>query len=291
MCCPACVVRGDVRGVCCTFCLFSSVCALHLVLFLQVGLPDAEARLAMVERCFQKVHLAPDVDLPAVAEGLAGATGADIAHACREALMLLLRRDLARNQAAAAAANTPHAAQPGVCVRSSHTNAAADRADVDDSDILLTAEDLEATMARARRSVSAEEVARFEGMRDALASGSLPPPPPRAGRGSSEQVERLATAMLRERATARISELQALLRDAAGVMQAQRAALEARGPAAGGQGSVLGSSGVGVDQKGVEHGAMWDKVMAAVASLGDGDAAAAAAAEGDCAEEDALMVE
>lgn len=252
-------------------------------------MPDAEARLAMVQRCFQKVHLAPDVDLAAVAEGLAGATGADITHACREALMLLLRRDLAQDQAAAV--TNPHAARHGMHARSAHAqhahgaaHAAAGSTGADDSDMTLTAEDLEATVGRARRSVSTEEVARFEGMRDALATGSLPPPPPRGGRGGSEQVERLAKAMLKERAAARIAELQGLLRDAAGLLQEQRAALEARGATAVVDGADLGSSEMAGHQGGV-----WDKVMAAVASLGDADAGADDVEEG--AEEDAVMVE
>eukprot|EP00892_Ulva_mutabilis_P006076 jgi/Ulvmu1/3840/UM018_0052.1 len=214
-----------------------------------VGLPDAEARLAMLQRCFQKVHLAADVDLPALADRLEGTTGADVTHACREALMCLLRRDLAHTATAAAS----HAVRPHM-----HANYA--QPQEEDSlveAVELTVEDIGATVALARRSVAPEEVERFKGMRDALLSGSLPPPAP-AARGAGEQVERLAKAMLQQRATARITQLQGLLRDAAGVMRAQRDALSA------GAGGVAQKGGEGVQ-------AVWERVMQAAAVLEDGE--------------------
>lgn len=201
----------------------------------------------MLERSFQKVQLSLDVDLAAYADGLEGATGADIAHACREALMCLLRRDLSHSRAVL-----------GSSMHDQHASPAPD-AGVEDDDMLLTVEDMTATVGRARRSVSPEEVTRFEGMRDALLSGSLPPPPPCAGGGAGEQVERMAMAMLKERSTARITQLQGLLRDAAGVMQAQQEMLQANGV----EQMQDGKCG--------EAGAVWDKVMAAVAALGDGE--------------------
>lgn len=194
----------------------------------------------MLERCFHKVDIAPDVDLAAVADGLDGTTGADIAHACREALMCLLRRDLARNHAPT---------HDGLALLQ----------DRGAEDLRLTAEDVEATVARARRSVRPEEVARFEGMRDALLTGSLPAPAPQA-RGGSEQVERLAKAMLKERAAARITQLQGLLRDAAGVMRAQQHALFEAGVATGGR--------LQPECEG-QFGEAWGRVMEAVAALAE----------------------
>lgn len=223
----------------------------------------------MLERSFQKVHLSPDVDLAAYADGLEGATGADIAHACREALMCLLRRDLSHSRAVL-----------GSSMHDQHATSAPDAA-AEQDDLLLTVEDMAATVVRARRSVSPEEVTRFEGMRDALLSGSLPPQPPRAGGGAGEQVEQLAKAMLKERATARITQLQGLLRDAAGVMQAQQEMLQANGVEVV-QGGKRGGAG-----------AVWDKVMAAVAALGDGEEVKGEAPAAEIVEEEAagMLVE
>jgi transitional endoplasmic reticulum ATPase len=50
-----------------------------------VPLPDLPARQRILELNLQGRPLAPDVDIPALAERLAGYSGADIVHICRRA--------------------------------------------------------------------------------------------------------------------------------------------------------------------------------------------------------------
>jgi katanin p60 ATPase-containing subunit A1 len=57
-----------------------------------IPLPDAEARLALINSCFKDLSLAPDVDLAAIAAATEGYSGADITSIARDAAFAAMRR-------------------------------------------------------------------------------------------------------------------------------------------------------------------------------------------------------
>lgn len=59
-----------------------------------IGLPDAEARLGMLERAFRDVELEEGVDLGALAGELEGYSGSDIAGIAKKACQIAFRRSL-----------------------------------------------------------------------------------------------------------------------------------------------------------------------------------------------------
>jgi transitional endoplasmic reticulum ATPase len=61
---------------------------------IEVGVPNAEGRLEILQIHTRGMPLAQDIDLPALAKDLHGYTGADIKSLCREAAMKALRRYL-----------------------------------------------------------------------------------------------------------------------------------------------------------------------------------------------------
>ncbi|MFZ0220967.1 MAG: AAA family ATPase, partial [Candidatus Nitrosopolaris sp.] len=61
---------------------------------IEVGVPNAEGRLEILQIHTRGMPLAHDIDLPALAKDLHGYTGADIKSLCREAAMKALRRYL-----------------------------------------------------------------------------------------------------------------------------------------------------------------------------------------------------
>ncbi|GIL89001.1 hypothetical protein Vretifemale_16909 [Volvox reticuliferus] len=61
---------------------------------IHIGLPDAAQRLALLQLHLRGVVLAPNVDLPALAASCEGFSGADIRLLCRDAAMAPLRRQI-----------------------------------------------------------------------------------------------------------------------------------------------------------------------------------------------------
>ncbi len=60
-----------------------------------VGLPDRAGREGILRIHTKRLHLAPDVDLPTLARGTMGMTGADLANLCNEAALAAARHDRA----------------------------------------------------------------------------------------------------------------------------------------------------------------------------------------------------
>lgn len=177
----------------------------------------------MLGKLFAKAPVATGVDVQSLVAPTAGMTGADVAHLARVALMRLVRRDIA-----------------GVA-----------------TGVELTADDIRAALAGARRSVSSAEVKRFDDMEAALQRGSLPAARP-AAESAAVRTEAAVTAMLQGQLKAKVGRLEGLLRVAAGAMRAQA-------DAAGVSGEVA-------------CGDAWQEVMAAAAAL---DAREGGAGAGD----------
>ncbi|MEN3065684.1 MAG: AAA family ATPase, partial [Candidatus Methanosuratincola petrocarbonis] len=59
-----------------------------------VPAPDLKSRLEILKIHTKKMPLAKDVDLEQIAKETEGYSGSDLASLCREAAMLVLRRDI-----------------------------------------------------------------------------------------------------------------------------------------------------------------------------------------------------
>jgi AAA+ lid domain len=207
-----------------------------------VGLPDSEARAALLAAHLSRVTLADGVAVSDLVERTAGMTGADVTHLCHRALMRLLRRDIhdtaTRFTSAAPVCTSGHS----TCVPRAEAVP------------VVTEADIKAAFQEARCSVSAEEVAAYQQAAHALRRGSLPAAQPRRDPNTA-----LATA-LRGAAQSQMAQqtasLRALLRRAAEVMRAQRSRLQGTAGAEGGT-AVLGCA---------EEQSAWAEVMAAVES-------------------------
>ncbi|KXZ44936.1 hypothetical protein GPECTOR_60g713 [Gonium pectorale] len=156
---------------------------------IHIGLPDAPQRLALLRLHLRGVALAADVDLPSLAAGCEGLSGADVRLLCRDAAMAPLRRQLGALTAAPAVsppdlelplAQRPDAVHgspaapasslgpgPGPAPAASALRTAADIRRLADSGELargavVCAADLAAARAAVRPSVSAQQAARYE---------------------------------------------------------------------------------------------------------------------------------
>ena len=194
----------------CAQCLHAQQC--NNLTVVQVGLPDEQARSAILERLFSKAPKAPGVQPCRLAAAAAGMTPADLNHLAHCALSRVLWRDLKLDYEDCACSSS-----------------AADRgAD-------LTNADLDAALASARRSVSAEEVQRYDKAEEALKCG-VPPPspaPPRLAGGHAAAVDRAVASALKNRLNGRVKDLQALVVQAAAVLQQQEEALQSGGAGSG----------------------------------------------------------
>ena len=124
--------------------------------------------------------------------------------------------------------------------------------------VRLTADDLRAALAGARRSVSDAEVERFDEMEAALQRGSLPAARP-AAESAAARTEAAVTRLLQGQLKAKVGRLEGLLRVAAGAMRVQADAAGVSGETA--------------------HRDAWREVMAEAALLEARDGVDAAAGD------------
>lgn len=149
---------------------------------IHVSLPDLAARLQILEGALGGGRCAPEVNLREVAEALEGFSGADVTELCQKAVRLCIRGAVQQGSGSA--------------------------------ELRVSAANLQAAFAGARRSVSLSEVRRFEAMEKAIHEGRGLPS---ATGARAEKSTAQATAMVRllsselSEAKLRIQELEAAL--------------------------------------------------------------------------------
>ncbi|XP_055906799.1 katanin p60 ATPase-containing subunit A-like 1 isoform X2 [Eupeodes corollae] len=104
-----------------------------------ITLPNDETRLALLDLCLKDVNLYPELDTKYIGDQLKGYSGSDISNVCRDAAMMSMRRRI---------------------VGKSPSEIKQIRRE--DVDLPITLQDFEDAMLRTKRSVSADDVCRFE---------------------------------------------------------------------------------------------------------------------------------
>ncbi|XP_038120059.1 katanin p60 ATPase-containing subunit A-like 1 isoform X3 [Culex quinquefasciatus] len=112
-----------------------------------IGLPNDNTRKALLELCLKGVNVSPDLETPAIVEQLDGYTGSDIANVCRDAAMMAMRRHIS--------GLSPSEIK---MIRR------------EEVDLPVTAQDFQDAMKKTRKSVSANDVARYETWMDEYGS-------------------------------------------------------------------------------------------------------------------------
>ncbi|XP_055546909.1 katanin p60 ATPase-containing subunit A-like 1 isoform X1 [Wyeomyia smithii] len=112
-----------------------------------IGLPNDNTRKALMKLCLKGVNVSSDLDVEAIAEQLRGYTGSDIANVCRDAAMMAMRRHIN--------GLTPMEIK---MIRREQV------------DLPVTAQDFQDAMVKTRKSVSANDVARYETWMDEYGS-------------------------------------------------------------------------------------------------------------------------
>ncbi|XP_077291068.1 katanin p60 ATPase-containing subunit A-like 1 [Arctopsyche grandis] len=105
-----------------------------------LGLPDDETRLALLKHCMQNVTVEENLDLNSLAEKLQGYTGSDISNVCRDASMMAMRRKI-----------------------TGKTSEQIKRIRKEEIDLPVTLIDFQDAMTKCKKTVSANDVARYEG--------------------------------------------------------------------------------------------------------------------------------
>uniref|UniRef100_A0A182PE66 Katanin p60 ATPase-containing subunit A1 n=1 Tax=Anopheles epiroticus TaxID=199890 RepID=A0A182PE66_9DIPT len=104
-----------------------------------IGLPNDNTRKALLELCLKGVNISPDLNTDTITEQLNGYTGSDIANVCRDAAMMAMRRHI----------NGLSPSEIKMIRR-------------EEVDLPVTAQDFQDAMVKTRKSVSANDVARYE---------------------------------------------------------------------------------------------------------------------------------
>ncbi|XP_039430895.1 katanin p60 ATPase-containing subunit A-like 1 isoform X3 [Culex pipiens pallens] len=112
-----------------------------------IGLPNDNTRKALLELCLKGVNVSPDLETPAIVEQLDGYTGSDIANVCRDAAMMAMRRHIS--------GLSPSEIK---MIRR------------EEVDLPVTAQDFQDAMKKTRKSVSANDVVRYETWMDEYGS-------------------------------------------------------------------------------------------------------------------------
>ncbi|XP_055635414.1 katanin p60 ATPase-containing subunit A-like 1 isoform X2 [Toxorhynchites rutilus septentrionalis] len=112
-----------------------------------IGLPNDNTRKALLELCLKGVNVSSDLDTEVIADQLRGYTGSDIANVCRDAAMMALRRHLS--------GLSPSEIK---MIRR------------EEVDLPVTVQDFQDAMIKTRKSVSANDVARYETWMDEYGS-------------------------------------------------------------------------------------------------------------------------
>ncbi|XP_017141276.1 katanin p60 ATPase-containing subunit A1 isoform X2 [Drosophila miranda] len=104
-----------------------------------IPLPNEETRSALLKLCLKDVCLSPNINTSMIGEELQGYSGSDISNVCRDASMMAMRRLIS--------GRTPEEIKQ---IRR------------EDVDLPITLQDFQDARQRTKKSVSAEDVARFE---------------------------------------------------------------------------------------------------------------------------------
>ncbi|XP_058822667.1 katanin p60 ATPase-containing subunit A-like 1 isoform X2 [Topomyia yanbarensis] len=112
-----------------------------------IGLPNDNTRKALTELCLKGVNVSPDLDMEGISEQLRGYTGSDIANVCRDAAMMAMRRHI----------NGLSPSEIKMIRR-------------EEVDLPVTAQDFQDAMVKTRKSVSANDVTRYETWMDEYGS-------------------------------------------------------------------------------------------------------------------------
>ncbi|XP_037955878.1 katanin p60 ATPase-containing subunit A-like 1 [Teleopsis dalmanni] len=104
-----------------------------------IALPNEETRSALLKLCLKDVNLSPTVETDLIADQLKGYSGSDISNVCRDAAMMAMRRQI-----------------------SGLTPAEIRQIRREDVDLPITLQDFHDAMQRTKKSVSADDVTRFE---------------------------------------------------------------------------------------------------------------------------------
>ncbi|XP_053660710.1 katanin p60 ATPase-containing subunit A1 [Anopheles marshallii] len=112
-----------------------------------IGLPNDNTRKALLELCLKGVNISPDLNTDTITEQLSGYTGSDIANVCRDAAMMAMRRHI----------NGLSPSEIKMIRR-------------EEVDLPVTAQDFQDAMVKTRKSVSANDVARYETWMDEYGS-------------------------------------------------------------------------------------------------------------------------
>nr|XP_040220260.2 katanin p60 ATPase-containing subunit A1 isoform X2 [Anopheles coluzzii] len=112
-----------------------------------IGLPNDNTRKALLELCLKGVNISPDLNTDTITEQLNGYTGSDIANVCRDAAMMAMRRHI----------NGLSPSEIKMIRR-------------EEVDLPVTAQDFQDAMVKTRKSVSANDVARYETWMDEYGS-------------------------------------------------------------------------------------------------------------------------
>uniref|UniRef100_A0AAG5CUD8 Katanin p60 ATPase-containing subunit A1 n=1 Tax=Anopheles atroparvus TaxID=41427 RepID=A0AAG5CUD8_ANOAO len=112
-----------------------------------IGLPNENTRKALLELCLKGVSISPDLNTDTITEQLNGYTGSDIANVCRDAAMMAMRRHI----------NGLSPSEIKMIRR-------------EEVDLPVTAQDFQDAMVKTRKSVSANDVARYETWMDEYGS-------------------------------------------------------------------------------------------------------------------------
>ncbi|XP_039288932.1 katanin p60 ATPase-containing subunit A1 isoform X2 [Nilaparvata lugens] len=104
-----------------------------------IPLPDVDTRTALLKLCLEGIAIDQELDTSMIAEDLEGYTGSDITNVCRDAAMMCMRRKI-----------------------NGRTPAEIKKMKRSDVDLPVTALDFEEAMAKCKKSVSSNDVVRYQ---------------------------------------------------------------------------------------------------------------------------------
>ncbi|XP_069695956.1 katanin p60 ATPase-containing subunit A-like 1 isoform X2 [Periplaneta americana] len=104
-----------------------------------IPLPNDETRSALLKLCLEGVRMDESLDTNVIADKLEGYTGSDISNVCRDAAMMSMRRKI-----------------------SGRSPAEIKKIKKEDVDLPVTTEDFEEALARCKKSVSLNDVSKYE---------------------------------------------------------------------------------------------------------------------------------
>jgi transitional endoplasmic reticulum ATPase len=119
-----------------------------------IPLPDEQSRLSILKANLKKSPVAPDVDLNFLSRSTHGFSGADLTEICQRAAKLAIRESIE--------ADIRRAREKQAAAEASGTDAKMEEDDEEDPVPEITREHFEEAMKYARRSVSDQDIRRYE---------------------------------------------------------------------------------------------------------------------------------